>query len=272
MRLVPALGGLVLASLAQSWVAAQVPAEVTGLRLGAASTLTWSATPRFRFLQRVPRRPCPASTSGTPARCHGNGIGGTIVRAAARARGQGRRSSIWSRPSRPPAKAGAGERVERRRCAPAVGTLHAGGAQPRLRPRWATAGTNGRATASPRSGSTRYIDEQLDPDSIERGGQHRARRTRLAPARPARQTSSELIARQVVGGVYARRQLAEQVGQLLDQPLQHGQSQGRRTTSSACSRGAERPAGRSAIASYPQRRTARSCARARLAEFDVHRR
>lgn len=55
-----------------------------------------------------------------------------------------------------------------------------------------------------------YVAEQLDPSSISEASNTELN-TRLAAIEPP-DTVTELVARQVVGGVYARRQLAEQIG------------------------------------------------------------
>ena len=55
-----------------------------------------------------------------------------------------------------------------------------------------------------------YITEQLDPSSISEGDNTELA-TRLAAIEPP-DSVTDLVARQIVGGVYARRQLAEQAG------------------------------------------------------------
>jgi len=187
---------------------AQTPPEIQGVGFSAATTLDWSATPGAVAFD-VYRGTLLDLASGIPARCHAYRVVGTSFAAAELPASQGVYFYLVTGESATGAEGTAGSnsqgtpRTLLGRCGPLMRNHvldRAGyGWSEWSRDRIAALGS-----------VAAYVDEQLDPSSISETDNTELT-SRLSTIEPP-DNVTELIARQVVGGVYARRQLAEQAG------------------------------------------------------------
>ena len=196
---------LISVGVAPQTALAQVPGEVSGLVVAPASGLAWSAAAGATFYN-VYKGTRADLVSGIPPRCHGYRIpttsfatplapapGETFVYlvTAESASGEG---TPGTGASGPRALLGSCGAVERNHVFNRTGY----GWSEWERDRIAALGIDA------------YIAEQLDPTTIDESTNTELN-SRLSTIDPP-DNAAELVARQVVGGVYARRQLAEQMG------------------------------------------------------------
>jgi len=184
---------------------AQVPGEVSGVKIGPASTLTWNTT-AGAISYNIYRGTRADLVAGIPPRCHGyriptNSFATPLAPApgelfvyvvtAASASGEGT-----------PGTGASGVRALLSSCE-AVERLHVFN---RIGYGWSEWDRDRIAAL----GIDAYLAEQLNPTTIDESTNTELN-SRLATIDPP-DNAAELVARQVVGGVYARRQLAEQMG------------------------------------------------------------
>ena len=184
---------------------AQVPGEVSGLVLGPSSSLAWTAVPGASFYN-VYRGTLAGVASGLPPRCHGYRIATTSFPSPlAPVPGE---TFLYLVTAESPAGEGtsgaatSGARTLLGACRPVMRN-HVFN---RLGYGWDEWGRDRIAAL----GIDAYIAEQLDPTTVDESTNTELN-TRIPLVDPP-DTAADLVARQVVGGVYARRQLAEQVG------------------------------------------------------------
>jgi len=206
LRRVLPVTALAVAMLSRATVLAQAPPEVQGLTVTGSSTLVWSPAPGAASYD-VYRGLASDLSRGVPGRCHAYHVGGTSFASPALP-GPGAsyfylvtgESAAGLEGTAGNTSAGA-PRALLGRCGPVL-RQHV---LNRLGYGW-NEWSRDRITAL--GSLSAYINEQLDPSSISE-----ADNTELSSRLPSidpPDNVTELIARQVVGGVYARRQLAEQ--------------------------------------------------------------
>jgi uncharacterized protein (DUF1800 family) len=185
---------------------AQAPPEVQGLTLMGPSTLAWSSAGGAASYD-VYRGDASGLRSGSAARCHAYHVGATtLLSAAPPAPGDAffylvtGESAAGAEGTAGNASSGA-PRPLRGRCGPVMRNHVLN----RLGYGWSEWGRDRIAALGSLSA---YIDEQLNPSSISEAD-NTDLNSRLTAIDPP-DNVTELIARQIVGGVYARRQLAEQ--------------------------------------------------------------
>ena len=201
-------GALLLAvfTFTRGW--AQAPPEVQGVGFGPATTLGWSAAPGAAAYD-VYRGTLSDLTSGIPARCHAYRVAGTSFAAAELPASQAIDYYLVTGESATGVEGTAGSNSQGTprpllgRCGP----LMRNHVLDRAGYGWSEWSRDRIAALS---SVAAYLDEQLDPSSISEADNTELA-SRLAAIEPP-DNVAELIARQVVGGVYARRQLAEQAG------------------------------------------------------------
>ncbi len=199
---------LLLAALVVARASAQAPPEVQGVVFDEPTTLVWAPASGASAYD-VYRGTLADLTSGIPGRCHAYRVNGTS----------------FATPAAPEPDAGffylvTGESsagLEGTAGTDSQGVAHAvlGHCGPLMRNHvldrtgygWSEWSRDRVATLGSLAA---YVNEQLDPATISEADNTELT-SRLAAIEPP-DTATELVARQVVGGVYARRQLAEQVG------------------------------------------------------------
>ena len=195
-----------LLAFARGW--AQAPPEVQGVGFAGATTLAWSAA-SGAVAYDVYRGTLSDLTAGIPARCHLYRTTGTSVAAADLPDPKGVYYYLVTGESTTGAEGTAGSdshgvsRPLLGRCAPVMRN----NALDRTGYGWSEWSRDRIAALG---SVAAYVNEQLDPSSIGEAD-NTDLLSRIAAIEPPK-NSTDLIARQVVGGVYARRQLAEQVG------------------------------------------------------------
>ena len=202
------LASLLLAVFAFGAGLAQAPPEAQGVGFGGATTLAWSAASGAAAYD-VYRGTLSDLRAGIPARCH-------IYRTA---------TTTAPAPELPDAMAVDYYLVTAESATGSEGTA-GNDSHGVARPLLGHCGPLMRNHALDRAGYgwsewsrdriaalgsvASYLNEQLDPSSISEAD-NTDLSSRLTAIQPAK-NSTDLISRQVVGGVYARRQLAEQAG------------------------------------------------------------
>jgi hypothetical protein len=197
--------GFAIAMLVSGRVLAQAPPEVQGVAF-TGSSLTWSATSGAASYN-VYRGLASGLTQGIPGRCHAYHVSGTSLSIPSNPAPGASDFYLVTAESASGAEGTAGTtsagapRALFGRCGPVMREHVVN----RLGYGW-NEWSRDRITAL--GSLSAYINEQLDPASISEAD-NTDLNSRL-PAIDPPDNATELIARQVVGGVYARRQLAEQ--------------------------------------------------------------
>lgn len=201
-------GALLFALLASASAFAQAPPEVAGVGFAPGSTLGWSAAVGAAAYD-VYRGSITDLKAGTPARCHAYRVTDTsFVTAAAPPAGEAWFFLVTG-------ESGAGAEGTAGDDSHGVARSLLGRCGPVMRKHVFDRTGYGwnewsRDRAAALGGIAAYVDEQLDPESIDESDNTELT-TRLAAIEPP-DNVNDLTARQVVGGVYARRQLFEQSG------------------------------------------------------------
>ena len=187
---------------------AQAPGEVQGVGFGDPSTLVWTATAGAAAYD-VYRGEVAGLAAGIPGRCHGYRVSGTSLDTPGEPRPGQVHFYLVTAESAAGAEGSAGTdstgalRPLRGRCGPVMRDH----VLDRIGYGWSEWARDRIATLGSLSA---YVDEQLDPASIDESSNTELN-SRLAVLEPP-DNVAELVARQLVGAVYARRQLSEQLG------------------------------------------------------------
>lgn len=198
---------LLPAALWASLASAEPPAEVQGVAFADPASMAWDPVAGADFYN-VYRGALSGLASGLPGRCHGYRVASPFFSAVAVPEAGGGLFYVVTAESHLGGEGSAGidSAGVPRPLLGSCGSVMRNHVLGRLGYGWNEWSRDRIATL----GIDSYIDEQLDPSSISEADNTELN-TRLASIEPP-DTATELVARQVVGGVYARRQLAEQAG------------------------------------------------------------